>query len=204
MLYRHKETEEYPLSQWYEGALCALENHYNPDRVAQAAHSLRELLQKLPEAVPESSVQVEGSGDSKKSKFINMRNKIDNWLSRSKERYPEGWKGNKIDKHLAKALTEMEEYLELNQQPNRGERVQQAIASIDPMYYQLHSGIQEAKRERLLKLWKRLENFTHHNINLDITEFKECLDELEIIVFDLLAPITAQDQQEIQTILNCH
>ncbi len=199
---RDKETEEYPLSKWYHGALYALENHHNPDRVAQAAHSLRELLQKLPEVVPESSVRVVGSGDSKKSKFINMRNKIDNLLSKSKERYPEGWKGNKIDKHLAKALTEIEEYLELNQQPNRGERVQQAIASIDPMYKQLHSGIQEVKREKLLKLWKRLENFTHHNINLEVTEFKACLDELEIIVFDLLAPITAQDQQEIQTILN--
>ena len=36
----------------------------------------------------------------------------------------------------------------------------------------------------------------------DIAEFNNCLKELENAVFDLLAPITAQDQKEIQTILS--
>ena len=45
---RSNETEKYPLSQWYLGALYVLDNHYNPDRIAQAAHSLRELIEKLP------------------------------------------------------------------------------------------------------------------------------------------------------------
>lgn len=35
-----KETEQYPLSKWYLGALYALENPYNPDCVSQAAQSL--------------------------------------------------------------------------------------------------------------------------------------------------------------------
>ena len=35
-----------------------------------------------------------------------------------------------------------------------------------------------------------------------LQSLKKCLEELENIVFDLLAPITAQDQEEIQTILN--
>ncbi|MDE0314646.1 MAG: hypothetical protein OXM61_07080 [Candidatus Poribacteria bacterium] len=191
-----KETDKYNLSKWYLGALYALNNRHNPDRIAQAAHSLRELVEKLPRVLYGSDVQ--GTTPNFKEK----RSNINRCISRAKKHYPEGWRGNKIDKHLAKALIEMEEYLELNQQPNRKERVQQAIASIDPMYYQLHSEIQEAKRDQLLKLWERLENFTHHNSNPDTTEFKECLEELEIIVFDLLAPITAQDQKEIQTILN--
>ena len=41
------EAEKLPLSQWYLGALYALDNPYNPDRVSQAAQSLRELLEKL-------------------------------------------------------------------------------------------------------------------------------------------------------------
>ena len=48
---KSNETEECPLSEWYLGALYALDNPYNPDRVAQAAHSLRELLEKLPQVV---------------------------------------------------------------------------------------------------------------------------------------------------------
>ncbi|MCE2416770.1 hypothetical protein J4G07_22580, partial [Candidatus Poribacteria bacterium] len=190
-----KQTDKYPLSDWYLGALYALDNHYNPDRIAQAAHSLRELLEKLPRLIHESDIP------ENTPRFYNMRNNISDLISRSKKRCPEGWKGEKIDKNLAKALTEIEKYLELNKQPNRGERIQQAIATIDPMVNRLDSEIQEGKRKQLLNLWKRLQNFTHHNSNLDVEEFRNCLQDLEGTVFDLLAPITAQDQEEIQTIL---
>ena len=50
---KSKETEEYPLSKWYLGALYALENPHNPDRISQAAQSLRELVEKLPRVVQE-------------------------------------------------------------------------------------------------------------------------------------------------------
>ena len=53
---RAKQTDEYPLSDWYFGAICALQNKYNPDRISQAAQSLRELLEKLPRVVRESDV----------------------------------------------------------------------------------------------------------------------------------------------------
>ena len=53
----------------------------------------------------------------------------------------------------------------------------------------------------LYELWKKLEGFTHHNSKQSIESFKKCLEELENTVFDLLAPITAENQKEIQTIL---
>ena len=190
-----KQTDKYPLSDWYLGALYALDNPYNPDRIAQAAHSLRELLEKLPWVVHGTDVQ------ANTSHFHNMRSNINNLISRSKKRCPEGWKGGQIDKNLAKALIEVEKYLELNKKPNRRERIQQAIATIDPMVDRLDSEIQEAKRKQLFNLWDRLESFTHHSSNTDIVEFSNCLKELENTIFDLLAPITAQDQEEIQTIL---
>lgn len=191
-----KQTDKYPLSDWYLGALYTLDNHYNPDRIAQAAHSLRELVEKLPSVIHGTDAQ------SNTSLFHNMRANINDLILRSKKRCPEGWKGGQIDKNLAKALTKVEKYLELNKQPNRRERIQQAIATIDPMVDRLDSKIQEAKRSRLFNLWERLEGFAHHKINADAAEFKECVEELEHIVFDLLAPITAQDQKEIQTILS--
>ena len=88
---RSKETEKYPLNQWYLGALYALDNHYNPDRIAQAAHSLRELIEKLPRVVQGSDVQTETID------FKGMRRSINNRISKDKERYSEGWKNKKID-----------------------------------------------------------------------------------------------------------
>ncbi len=190
-----KETEEYPLSKWYLGALYALENPHNPDRVSQAAQSLRELVEKLPRVVREMDAQ--GTAFD----FAGMRRDINARLLKDKERYPEGWKGQGIDSRLDKTLRKVERYVELNRQPTRKEQMQRAVTDIDPMVDQLDRGIREEKRNRLHDLWQRLEGFAHHKRNPDVEKFRESMEMLERTVFDLLAPITAQDQQEIQSIL---
>ena len=193
---KSKQTEGYPLSDWYIGALYTLNNLYNPDRIAQAAHSLRELLEKLPVVVHGGDVRVKVPG------FAEKRNIISERLLRAKKHYPEGWKGKPIDKNVKKLLTDVEEYLELTRQPTRREQIQQTLATIDPMVNFLDSETREAKRDRYYHLCDQLQKFTHHKSNSDIAEFNNCLKELENAIFDLLAPITAQDQKEIQTILN--
>ena len=193
---KSKETEKYPLSQWYLGALYALDNYYNPDRISQAAQSLRELLEKLPRVVHGSDVQ----GNT--TNFANMRRSISRRILKAKKRYPKGWENEKIDANLAKTLSEVESYLEYNRQPSRKEQMQRAVTTIDPMVNSLDVKIQNKKRDRLHDLWERLEGFAHHKSGTDVKEFDKYLKELEDIVFDLLAPITAQDQQEIQAILS--
>ena len=193
---KDKETEEYALSKWYLGALYTLDNPYNPDRISQAAQSLRELLEKLPRVVQGSDVQGGGSG------FAEMRRSMYERILRDKKRHPEGWKDEKIDGHLDKTLRKIETYLERNQQPTRRQQIQKAVATLDPMVNRLDSKIQETKRNQLLNLWQRLEHFAHHNSKPDEEEFRKFLGELEKTVFDLLAPITAQDQREIQAILS--
>ena len=191
-----KQTEKSPLGDWYIGALYALNNHYNPDRVAQAAHSLRELLQKLPRIVQGNEVHVSATD------FAGMRRNINDRILKDKERYSEGWKNKIIDARLSKTLGKIEDYFSHNQQPTRKEQIKQAVATIDPMVNSFGSGIQEVKRNQYHHLWNQLEKFSHHGIRPDVAEFKKCLEELENIVFDLLAPVTAQDQEGIQTILS--
>ena len=123
---RRKETDKFPLGDWYLGALYALENKYNPDRIAQAAQSLRELLEKLPRVVRESDV-VRSLG------FADMRRGIYNRWIKDKERYDGKWKNKKIDTQLDKTLRKIDRYLELNQMPTRKEQIQSAIGQIDPM-----------------------------------------------------------------------
>ena len=192
---KSKETDEFSLSAWYLGALFALENPHNPDRVSQAAQSLRELVEKLPRVVRESDVQGNAPG------FVEMRRGIADRLSKDKGRYAEGWKDKVINSHLDKTLRKVERYIELNRQPTRKEHMSRAVADIDPMVDQLDSGIREEKRDRLHALWQKLEGFAHHRSTPDVEKFRECLETLEIAVFDLLAPITAQDQRKIRSIL---
>ena len=191
-----KQTEKFPLRDWYIGALYALSNHYNPDRVAQAAHSLRELLQKLPRVVQGNEVHVSATD------FAGMRRNINDRILKDKERYLEGWKNKVIDGRLDKTLRKAEGYFSRNQQPTRKEQIKQAVATIDPMVNSLGSEIQKVKRNQYHHLWNQLEEFSHHGSGPDVAKFNNCLEELENILFDLLAPVTAEDQKGIQTILS--
>ncbi len=190
---RAKETDEYPLSDWYLGALYALQNKYNPDRISQAAQSLRELLEKLPRVVRESDV-VRSPG------FADMRRSIYNRWIKDKKRYDGKWKDKKIDDQLDKTLRKFDRYLELNQMPTRREQIQSAIGQMDPLIDMFDPEIQKAKRDQFHKVWMEIEGFAHHRRNSD-EQFRKCLSDIDQIIFDLLAPITAQNQQEIRTIL---
>ena len=192
---KDRETEEYPLSRWYLGALCALNNEQNPDRIAQSAQSLRELLEKLPRVVLGLGAQ-RGTSD-----FAGMRRSIIQRISKAKSRYSKGWLNEKIDSSLAKTFEKMVRYFELNQQPTRKQRIQTAVAALDPLGNRFGRQTQEKKRVEFNGLWQRLENFAHHKAHSDIEEFNTCLNDTERAVFDLLAPITAENQKEIQTIL---
>ncbi len=192
---KDRETEKYALSQWYLGALYTLHNEQNPDRIAQAAHSLRELIEKLPRVVEGSDVQ--GSSPN----FHEMRSKIYKRISKDKENYSDGWENKTIDKHLDQTLKEVEKYLESNQQPTRRERMQTAVTTIDPMANRFNGQIREGKRDRLYELWDKLEGIAHHRRKQKIEDLENCLNKLEHTVIDLLSPITAENQKEIQTIL---
>ena len=191
---KRKQTDEYPLGNWYLGALYALQNKYNPDRISQAAQSLRELLEKLPRVVRESDVV-------KSYDFAGMRRGIYNRWIKDKKRYDGEWTGVTVNTHFDKTLRNIDRYLELYQIPTRKEQIQSAIGQIDPMADLFDPKIQKAKRDHFHKVWMELEGFAHHRNNPDEQLFLACFSAIDQIILDLLAPITAQNQQEIRTIL---
>ena len=191
-----RETENYPISQWYLGALYALRDIHNPDRISQAAQSLRELLEKLPRVVLESDLQVASYNATENRRAISAR------IAKDRERYPEGWAGKLIDPILGETLEKALLYFETSQQPSRREQVQMAVVGIDPLASQFDTRIRDAKRDHIYKLWQQFERFAHHGGTPDAKDFEDCLGILERVILDLLAPITAQDQQEIRSILN--
>ena len=188
-----KIKSEYPLDKWYLGALHALGAINNPDHIAQAAHSLRELLEKLLESV-------HGKGAGPPSNCKEQRRTLHKRFGKDKERYEENWKGREIDDHLTKTLKLLDCYLESNQSPTRGERVGEMMSKEDPMIERLGGKFQREKETKLTNLWAKLESITHHGRS-SVQKLKKCLEDLERILFNLYAPITKEDQIEIQLIL---
>ena len=191
---REKENEEYPLSQWYLGALYAAENQYNPDRLSQAAQSLRELLEKLPRVVQESPIQMVNYDFHEKQRTLSSR------ISKDRSRYPDGWRGQIIDDTLAKTLNEAEIYFKQRQQPSRKEQIQTAVTRIDPLADQFDRVTLDRKLRNVSSICKQLEGFAHHQVSSP-EAFAELLENLDETLLDLLAPITARDQEEILSIL---
>ena len=189
-----KGTDKYPLGDWYLGAICAIKNKSNPDRIAQAAQSLRELLEKLPRVVRESDVP-------RPYNFKEMRKNINKRWIKDKKRYDGKWKGVTVSTYFDKTLRKIDDYLELNQMPDRKDQIQLAIRRIDPMADMFDPKIQKLKRDQFHNIWTEIEGFAHHRSNPDEQRFMECCSAIDQIIFDLLAPITAQNQQEIRTIL---
>ena len=179
---KDKEREKFPFTQWYLGVLYALDNEHNPNRIPQAAQSLRELLEKLPIVVEGSEVQ------SPLPPFAQMRRDMYKRISKDKELYPDGWKDMEINPHLAETLEDFEEYLKQSQEPTRRERMERAVATIHPMGNHFHSETQKAKQKELFALWETFQAFAHHKRNPDINEFIKCLNKLEVRFVELLGP----------------
>ncbi|HEY3489470.1 MAG TPA: hypothetical protein VGK27_05025 [Candidatus Deferrimicrobiaceae bacterium] len=189
------KSTKYPLGDWYLGAIYAVKNTYNPDRYAQAAQSLRELLEKLPRVFGETEIQESRPG------FRGMRDSLYSRLSSDKKRYDGAWKGKKIDTGLDKTIRNVDRYLELNQIPARKDQIHAVMNQLDPMYETLDQGIKSEKSERFHNLWNTFEGFAHHKIKIDDVFFGQQLSLAERLIIGLLAPITAQDQGAIQAIL---
>jgi len=189
------KSKKYPLGDWYLGAIYAAKNIHNPDRFSQAAQSLRELLEKLPRVFIESEVQ-ESPAD-----FRGMRSRLYSRLCSDKKRYEGKWKGKTVNASLDKTIRGVDRYLELNQLPTRKEQIHSVMSKLDPMHETLDQKIRHEKSERFHSLWKTFEGLAHHNNDADETFFWEQLALVEKLIMDLLAPVTAQDQGAIQTLI---
>ena len=191
---RSKQTDNYLLGDWYLGVLYVLQNRNNPDRISQAAQSMRELLEKLPRVIEESDAV-------KPPEFRGMRRGIYKRWAKDRIHYDGEWNGKKVNIHFDKTLRKIDRYLELNQQPTREEKIQSALDYFDPMAYVFEPYIQKEKSEKFREIWKNFEGFAHHKAKPDEDYFLECVSAAEQMILDLLAPITAPDQQEIRAIL---
>lgn len=194
------EIDRYRVGDWYLAAVYAVHSRNNPDRLAQAAQSLRELIEKLPLIVLSSDIPVFRPETS----LPNLRNNLRIRFWKDVERYDEDWRGKTIDSRLDKTLKELRKYLELSQTPSRTERIQSVIIEIDPMADHLRKDIIDKKRELFKTIWLTMEKFAHHGSNNqnDEEDFLASMQDLENLLLDLFAPVTAEDNAKIRSIIS--
>jgi hypothetical protein len=193
---RSKATSKFRFHDWYLGALAALAQpeDVNPDRLAQAANSLREILEKIPRAL-----ETEVSGVDRNI-LEQSRKSMATAIAQAKADYQNGWAGE-ITQQLKAALEKVDQYSELRSSPTRAERTFAGLAKLDPMIDALPDQSQQRKRRRYGELAKKFEQFTHHHCDPDEQELRNCIAQAEDLILDLMAPISADDQNLLSEII---
>ncbi len=173
---------KYQLGNLYSGAIRVLSDPNNPDRIAQAANSLREVLEKL-------LLLVFGYVRKDRSEFSKIRSNMAYLLMEYKETGDDGVKEKLHDK--------LGEYLELNE-ARHATRAEQ-MGAVAVAIYAGDNKLAKEKGEQAKKLWYKLDSCAHHGKCDD--SFEKILEEFEKTVDLILANVVVINQKEIQKIV---
>lgn len=186
------------LGRRYLGALTALACLNNPDRLAQAGHSLREMMDLLPEAV---DVRLEAL----REKLTNEAVKLEKaWQAarHSTCRQDGKWLGP-IDKPLQKFLVAAERFYvwKAKHQPARRAESELVLIELDVSGKPPPKVLQDLNVRAWIEMHDYLVVAAHHGDSIDLNEFEKWVDALEKMILNLLVPWTFEGFDAIDAIL---
>lgn len=179
------------LGDIFFGALLTLGQKENPDRLAQAAHGMRELMEKLPNYL---DLPIPKKLPSLKEKVRHLARRRDKALNNSSSRDGSAWRGE-IDNHLQKFLIEADEFFEWfeEEHPTRKRRTVKMLRGLDPSALPLPEPLEESNIEQWNKCNDHFQGVSHHTISGAENDFRLHLSVLENFLLDRLAPQTSED-----------
>ena len=189
------------LSAMYQGGINVLSDTSNPDRFAQSAHSIRELMEKIPERL---DVPAKAQNENLKEKVIKIHIDYEKMKKKVGCFSPStgSWEGD-IDTHLSSFLSHLGSFFEwvTSHRPRRRDELHSILVQLDG------SGRELPKPLALLnvKAWEENRDYfifvSHHRRVADVKEFLQWLDALERFLLDRLEPRTFDDFSAIDVIL---
>jgi hypothetical protein len=182
----------------YLGALWALDRSENPDRYAQAAHSLRELMNAVPVSV---GVEVRALDERFGDRFSSVHQAWDSMFARTNA-YDGGWKGE-IDPPLARFLAKAMEFFSwaANHRPRRKAEFADALGRLDSSGRTLPPRLEDLNVQTWIEIREYFIAVCHHNKVADGPEFESWMNAFELFLLDRLQPRTFEDFNEIDSII---
>jgi len=184
----------------YVGGLTVLADVSNPDRHSLCAHSLRELMEKLPEYL---DVSTKAHKESLKNKVGEVEEKFTRMkVTTGCFNASAGWDGN-IDAPLREFLVRLTAFCEWfsAHHPRRREEVHRTLVRLDGSGRSLPTALASLN----VDAWDEKRDFfqavAHHRKAAKDAEFTQWLDALERFLLERLVPRTFDEFAEIDAIL---
>lgn len=182
------------LGAMYLGGLQVLQDAANPDRVAQSAHSMRELMEKIvdpkrPTGLPAKVNEVEDRFRVQKPK-TNCHSDSTGW-------------GGTIDPPLRKILEKLEDFLDwfAAYYPRRKERFRHALSRLEGT----DLDVPESSFKAHWRIWKGLDRYfqgvSHHGKSTSTEELRKQIAGLEYFLASRLLPTTFDELDAIDALL---
>jgi len=195
----HREDPR--LANMYLGAILVLNQRENPERAVFAAHSARELMEKLPRY---RDVPSHIEPKTQPSLLSEVRSLAQTWASvvKGSTGARNRWSGE-VDKSLVRFLVAAEKFFAwLNaERPIRIEGVTRLVRQLDPMSDRMPSEIEAIR----VREWNACHDFltaaAHHGSNANEDDVRAWLEVLERFLLDCLAPRTFEDRAELRAII---
>jgi hypothetical protein len=187
------------LAALYLGVVIVLRHGDNPERIPQAAFSIRELLVKLPNHL---DVPMPAHRERLGDRIDVVKKCWDSAAKHSTSRQNGTWKGT-IDGNLERLLTKLEDLFRWRDEhhPHRRDEVAALLRRLDPAGGKLPTQLESVN----YKEWSDLSDFfndvLHHNRVVTLDEFQAKLTAVERLLLDRLRPRTFADWQTIDDII---
>lgn len=191
-LLRDLATEREKFHEWYRGAIQALYSK-SSDCISQAANSIRELCDKLPDRI--------ANVPKFKSPIQPIQSLQNGFLEVKSNSYSNGWKGEVINPSLSKLLDRLEVVFKLLNEPPRTARLKLALTSSDLQAEFMSKEYREKRDETLQRIGKFFQEVTHHRLIVDELEFRKEMELFESVLLNYLTPCTAAQQNELLSLI---
>ncbi|MDE9364229.1 hypothetical protein PZ938_01290 [Luteipulveratus sp. YIM 133132] len=190
--------DRHNLVAWYLGARSVLGQDGNPDRLAQSAHSIRELLEKLPHHF---DVPVEKRAFILSERARVLGQSFDKAVAKSKT-YEDGKWSGEIDAPLRQFLQRAEDFFGklAVKRPPRSQEAKGFIRATDPSPLPLPDTIEELR----IKEWNAYRDYfisVAHHRSAEPDEFERWLELFEDFILKQLVPRTFEDRAEIRELI---
>jgi hypothetical protein len=182
----------------YLGGVWVLEDPGNPDGSALAAHSFRELMEKLPKYL---DVPTKARGEKLGAKV----NELDDSWGRAQTSacHKNGAWGGEIDTHLSGFLSRLQAFFSWlhEHKPRRKAEAAHTLRQLDAS----RRGLPNPLEVLNVKAWEEMHEFfqavAHHGKKVDRSEFDQRVGGLESFLVERLVPQTFDDLAEIDALL---
>jgi len=187
------------LARIYLGALLVLSCSDHPDRLALAAHALRELMEKIPSYV---DVQMKAHREHLGTRDYELQQRWEATHEKTHSRMGLTWRGS-IDEFLSQLLGEMDSFFAWYSEhfPRRRAEVISLLRRLDDSGCNLPEKLEELSAQEWMKMRDFFVHTAHHRRFPSDEEFAHMQDALERFLLDRLRPRTFADFDTIDRII---